>query len=38
VRPHSSLAGMSPEEYLRAVEGENTEAATTNLSLVHLAG
>ena len=38
VRPHSSLAGMSPEEYLRAVKGENTEAATTNLSLVHLAG
>jgi len=38
LRPHSSLAGMSPEEYRRAVKGENTEAAITNLSLVHLAG
>jgi putative transposase len=38
VRPHSSLAGMSPDEYRRAVKGENTEAAITNLSLVYLAG
>ena len=38
VRPHSSLGGMSPEEYRRAVKGENTEGATTDLSLVHLAG
>ena len=38
VRPHSALAGMSPEEYRRAVKGENIETATTNLSLVHLAG
>jgi len=34
VRPHSSLAGMSPEEYRRAVKGENTEVATKNLSPV----
>ena len=38
VRPHSSLAGMSPEEYRRAVEGENTETRSTNLSLVYQAG
>lgn len=30
VRPHTPLGGMSPEEYRRAVMGENTEAVTTN--------
>jgi len=38
VRLHTPLAGMSPEEYQRAVKGGNTEVATTNLSLAYLAG
>ncbi|WP_442935501.1 integrase core domain-containing protein [Nitratidesulfovibrio sp. 1201_IL3209] len=38
LRSHSTLADISPEEYRRAVNGENTEATTTNFSLVHLAG
>ncbi|WP_368482931.1 transposase [Desulfovibrio sp. DV] len=38
VRPHSALAGMSPEEYRRAVKGENPETKSPNLSLVYSMG
>ena len=38
VRPHSALAGMSPEEYRRATKGENPETRSTNLSLVYSTG
>jgi len=38
VRPHSALAGMSPEEYPRAVTGENPETQSPNLSLVYSMG
>ena len=38
VRPHSALAGMSPEEYRRAIQGENLETQSPNLSLVYSMG
>ena len=38
VRPHSALAGMSPEEYRRAVKGGKTETRSPNLSLVYSMG
>jgi len=38
VRPHSALAGMSPEEYRRAVKGENPETKSPSLSLVYSMG
>ena len=38
VRPHSAVAGMSPEEYRRAVKGESPETKSQNLSLVYSMG
>ncbi len=38
LRPHSALAGMSPEEYRRAVKGEKPETQSPNLSLVYSVG
>jgi putative transposase len=38
LRPHSSLGGMSPDEYRRASKGENMKEPSSNLSLVYLEG
>ncbi len=38
LRPHSSLGGMSPDEYRRASKGKNLKDPSSNLSVVYLEG